>query len=75
MATLEKIRQASSPGRQLVIIRAPSVEYPPAGGSRGTEAAMTQSGHRRAWLMIMMERKDLSELDAGGRWKKAGKNN
>lgn len=44
MATVVKICQGAFPGRQLVMItgRAASIEHPPAGGSRGTEAAMTQ---------------------------------
>lgn len=47
MTMVTKMRQASLPGRWLVIIRAASIERPPpppAVGSRGTEAATTLSG-------------------------------
>lgn len=52
MDTVTKIHQGSLPGRKFVIISTPSIEQPPAGGARGTEAAMTVRGHRRMWLSL-----------------------
>lgn len=70
MTTVIQICQGSLPGRWLVIISTPSIERPPAVGSRGTEAATTLSGaHRRMWLsltcsdggkMVVMARMDVS---------------
>lgn len=74
MATVTKICRASLPGRWLVIISPPSIERPPAAGSRGKEAAMTPSGvtgecncHSHAWQMYVMAGMDVSGLGCSGK--------
>lgn len=73
MTTVIKICQASLPGRWLVIISAPSIECPPAVGSRGTEAATTLSGvagecgcHSHVWKMVVKAGMDVSGLGCSG---------
>lgn len=72
MDTVTQLHQSSLPGRKLVIIITPSIEQPPAGGARGTEAAMTVRGHRRMWLCARDcdERKDLCQEEGGKQNKK-----